>query len=146
MKIHYAKGDEISKGAIISVFVLGACFLGLYLWDLHTIQKTARWPSVEATVIKSELTLTTNLVEGRFGNRVVRKANVDFAFSYAVAGHPYVSIRFFAVGQPSAFFVTDKYPIGRQFTALYNQDSPDEAVVEPGTINYGDLIVSVILL
>ena len=147
MKIHNTKGDEVSKGAILFVFMLGTCFLGLFLWELFAIQKAEHWPTVEATVIRSELTVTTNIVEGNLGSQVVRKGSVDFAFTYSVAGRQFVSTHFgaFALGQPSAYFVTYEYPVGRHFTARYNQASPDEAVAEPGSIHYSGLILSIIL-
>jgi len=103
MKRHYAKGSEILNWYNFSSIIIGATAFAIYFYDSSTIILPKRWPITDAIVIKSGVTSLTNLVEGDFGTDVVRKNAANFAFTYTVAGRQYLSTRFYAAGQPSAF-------------------------------------------
>lgn len=138
--------DKIAKWVLLSVFTSGVILLSFFLWHSHAVHRASQWFSVEATVVQSAVTFTTNLVEGRLGNRVGYNSEVVFSFSYTVSGHEYVSDSFYVFGKPPAGIVHRDFPRGHRFRALYDPNNPARAVVEPGPLRYRPLLLSVICL
>lgn len=138
---------RISKWAILFVFAIGAVFLCHSIWRNHNVIEARRWPATDAIVSSCQITSYTNLVERRWGNRIERHDEVTFAFTYTVAGHQYVSTRFYPLGQyqPKNWLVR-QYQVGRHFAAHYNPNAPEQAVVEPGDLNFHTLVIAIFIL
>lgn len=139
-------GYQISKWVILSVFVVGAGSLAFFLWHSDAVHKAERWPRADATVLNCQVTFTTNLLEGQFGNRVIQDHETVFSFSYAVAGREYLSHRFYVFGPAPAYVAERDYLPGHRFKAYYNPLSPEVAMVEPGPIYYRILVASLVCL
>jgi hypothetical protein len=146
MKYRGSKYGRIALVYIIFSLVAGALFLCLFLWEDYSIKAFKHWPTTQAIVITREIIVNTNIIEGRFGNKFVKKSDLYFAFSYQVNGHNFVSKRFFPDAQLLEHADAMNYPVGLHFLAHYNPTAPEIAVVESGSLHYRALMLSIICL
>ena len=146
MKRLVVTDNRINTGFIVMVICTGVFCLSLHWLAYYEVMRAASWPSVDAVVSHCEVSTSSEIHYGaKTGPRVIQRADLSFQFTYAVGGHSYVSTRFYAWGQPSAYWAAREYPFGQHFTARYNPNDPAEAVVEPGSTGQAFLIASLIL-
>ena len=127
---------------------IGAVCLFVHFLAYYKVTRAASWPSVDAVVSHCQVSASSRGMHyGKTGNTEVTQCGVLlFEFTYTIGGHSYVSTRFYASGQPAAWWVDREYPVGRHFTARYNPNYPAEAVVEPGSTGHAFLIEALVLL
>ena len=113
--------------------------LSLSEWHKNSIHQAEHWPKVDAVVTKSQISYD-------IGSRGMPPPQTSISFSYTINGKKYTSSYFYIWGNPSAYLLQSKYPVGRHFFARYDPSNPEVAVVEPGFVNYGFFALSVILL
>jgi hypothetical protein len=146
MKTRRANSDRVVSGAILFIFAMGLVLLAMFLWENHTVNLVKKWPTTEATIVNSHITSSTNLIEGDMGNIVTKNDELYFAFSYQVNSVKYVSHNFYPDGELIEKPVITDLPVGHHFFARYNPQTPEIAVVEPGSVHYRFLVVAVICL
>jgi len=128
------------------MMIVGGVFVALGLlvtaWGFSTLSRakaSKSWPSVEGTVLSSEVTedwdTTTSSRGGRRRESVTYGAEVSY--QYAVDGRSYTSTRVsFGQYQSSncghAAGIVGRYPEGKKVDVHYDPASPGTAVLEPG--------------
>ena len=147
MKRLVVTDNRINKSFILMFIGIGAVCLFVHLLAYYKVTRAASWPSVDAVVSHCQVRTSSETYYGRTGNiGMTQCAVLSFEFTYTIGGHSYVSTRFYAFGQPAAWWVDREYPVGKHFTAYYNPNCPAEAVVEPGSTDHAFLIKTLVLL
>jgi hypothetical protein len=107
-------------------------------------QATNYWPNSKGKIIESKY----------FGE--VRDAStswkVKIKYHYQVAGVDYfndkIAIGYIVLGKQHALVITEKYPKDSEVTVMYNQENPEDAVLESGVhlSSYIGLVFSFVFL
>lgn len=126
----------MKTGAII----LGIILLGFGLWIIFTgynltatsIQ-SINWPKVSGTVISSNMTISTFVIESSYNTFY----NEHILVTYAVAGITYNSgtYTFLPIGYQDINWtqqLLNEYPLGSNVSLYYNPDNPAQAVIVNG--------------
>jgi hypothetical protein len=139
------RGFIIANSAIV---ILGLGFLVMYFYWDYEIHQAQKWLKTGAKVTESRIISDYEYATlgRRTGFSIHKHLELIFSFTYAVSGHQYESHYFYWVGRPNIYDATNDYPVGYEFSAVYNPSDPSEAVVEPGVINGFFLPISIILV
>ena len=118
-------------GGILSVLV-GLGMLAAMVAGMIKKRKAASWPTTEASILKSEVTLKEFGGDG--GGRCRYVAMVEYA--YEVDGEAYECSNISGFNETDGFSdesaaqrIADRYPEGGTATAWYNPESPGEALL-----------------
>jgi len=151
--IHIGGGDadfERSHGRSTpmgpkGMMILGAVFLVIGVlvaaWGFSTLSRakaSKSWPSVEGTVVSSEVTEERETSSSsRRGRRESVTYGAEISYEYAVEGRRYTSDRvsfgqYKSSNRGHAAGIVGRYPEGKKVDVHYDPAGPGTAVLEPG--------------
>ncbi|MFC1978797.1 DUF3592 domain-containing protein [Chloroflexota bacterium] len=128
-------------GGIIILLMGIAAFAWAALFIIKA-RSTKRWPTAEGEIISSDI----DIVHIKWTGQDMIVANIEY--KYTVEGNEY---KYFKVrpteriaGGKACEQAVERYPVGSQVTVYYNQNRPEEAVLEPVVQKGGPIALSIL--
>ncbi len=118
----------------LGLVIVGAAILNYGLGQITQAKKSAGWPFVTGTVIKSEKEKHTTTEDTKSNKKNVTYYLAMITYEYQIDGNTHTSDRVAFGGRDRNQTVEylNKYPAGKSVAVYYDPDRPEEAVLEKG--------------